>query len=128
MQLRKRQQGLGLWGWIFVLGMIGFAALVTLQLVPIYLAELSIQRVVKSTAQDPGNSNAPLAVLRNNMKTRWDVEGITTLSPNDVTLEKYGTGRALSYDYEARAELFGNISLVVHFTQTYPIAGGGGIE
>jgi hypothetical protein len=128
MQLRKRQQGLGLWGWIFVLGVIGFVALVTLQLVPVYLAELSIQRVVKATANDPANSSAPIQVLRNNMKTRWDVEGITTLSVNDITLEKYGAGRALAYDYEARTELFGNISLVVSFAEKYPMAGGGGIE
>ena len=128
MQLQKRQRGLGLWGWIFVLGVIGFVALVTLQLVPIYLAELSIQRVVKATAQDPANANAPIQTLRTNMKTRWDVEGITTLSPNDITLERYGAGRALVYDYEARAELFYNISLVVHFENKFPMPGGGGID
>jgi len=128
MQSQKRQRGLGLWGWLFVLGTIGFVALITLQLVPIYLAELSIQRVVKSTAQDPANSNAPIQTLRANMKTRWDVEGITTLSPNDVTLERFGAGRALVYDYEARAELFANISLVVHFAEKFPMPGGGGIE
>lgn len=128
MQLQYRQRGLGLWGWIFVLGVIGFTAMVTLKLVPIYLAEMAIARVVKSTAQDPGNSNAPIQTLRNNMKTRWDVEGITTLDVKDVTLEKYGAGRALAYDYEARAELFYNISLVVHFENKFPMPGGGGIE
>lgn len=128
MQLRKRQQGLGLWGWIFVLGTIGFFTLITLKLVPIYLAELSIQRVVKAAAGDPANASAPLAALRANMKTRWDVEGITTLEVNDITLEKYGAGRALVYDYEARVDLFSNISLVVSFAQKYPMAGGGGIE
>lgn len=128
MQLRNGQRGLGLWGWIFVLGFIGFVAMVTLQLVPIYLAELSIQKVVKQAANDPANANAPIAELRKNMKTRWDVEGITTLDVTDVTLEKYGTGRALVYNYDARAELVANISLVVHFEQKFPMPGGGGIE
>jgi hypothetical protein len=128
MQLQKAQRGLGLWGWIFVLGVIGFTAMITLQLVPIYLAELSIQKVVKQTANDPANSSAPIQTLRKNMQTRWDVEGITTLTVNDVTLEKYGAGRALAYDYEARAELFANISLVVSFEQKFPMPGGGGIE
>jgi hypothetical protein len=128
MQLRNSQRGLGLWGWIFVLGVIGSVALITMQLVPMYLAEMSIQRVVKATAEDPANASAPLATLRNNMRTRWDVEGITTLDVNDVRLEKYAAGRALVYDYEARAELFANISLVVHFSGRYPMAGGGGIE
>ncbi|MGH8441870.1 MAG: DUF4845 domain-containing protein [Nevskiaceae bacterium] len=128
MQLRNRQRGLGLWGWIFVLGVIGFTAMITLQLVPIYLAEMAIQKVVKQTANDPVNANAPIQVLRKNMKTRWDVEGITTLEPTDVTLEKYGAGRALAYDYEAKTELFANVSLVVHFAQKYPMPGAGGIE
>ena len=75
MQLRNGQHGLGLWGWIFVLGVIGFVSMVTLQLVPIYLAELSIQKVVKQTANDPINANAPIQELRKNMRTRWDVEG-----------------------------------------------------
>jgi hypothetical protein len=128
MQLRNRQRGLGLWGWVFVLGVIGFVSMVTLQLIPIYLAEMSIQKVVKQTANDPANASAPIQVLRKNMQTRWDVEGISTLTVNEVTLEKYGAGRALVYDYEARAELFANISLVVHFEKKYPLPGGGGIE
>lgn len=128
MQLRNRQRGLGLWGWVFVLSVIGFAALVTLSLVPIYLAELSIQKVVKQTAEDPANASAQISELRKNMKTRWDVEGISTLDVNEVTLEKYGAGRALVYDYDAKAELFANISLVVHFEKKFPMPGGSGIE
>ena len=128
MQLRRRQRGLGLWGWLFVLGTIGFISMVTLQLIPLYLAEMSIQRVVKLTAEDSSNANLPVHELRRAMKTRWDVEGITTLDVNDVKLEKFGTGRALVYDYEARAELFANISLVVHFQGKYPVKGGGGID
>jgi hypothetical protein len=128
MQLRQRQQGLGLWGWIFVLSVIGFVSMVTLKLVPIYLAELSIQRVVKSTAQDSANSGVPIQTLRKNMKTRWDVEGITTLDVNDIQLKKHGAGRALVYDYEARTDLFYNIYLVVHFEGQFPMPGGGSIE
>ena len=128
MQLRHQQRGLGLWGWMFVLGTIGFAAMITLKLTPIYLAEMSIQKVVSSTAKDPGNGSLPLAELRKAMKTRWDVEGITTLKVEDVKLIKTGAGRALSYDYEAREELFYNISLVVHFQNQFPMKGGGPIE
>lgn len=128
MQLRRRQRGLGLWGWVFVLSFVGFVSMVTMQLVPLYLAEMSINRVVKLTAGDSSNANLPVQELRRAMKTRWDVEGITTLDVNDVRLEKSGAGRALVYDYEARAPLFYNISLVVHFQGKFPMAGGGGIE
>lgn len=113
---------------MFVLFTIGFASLVTMKLVPIYLAEMAIQRVVGATARDPGNSGVSLPELRRAMKTRWDVEGITTLDVEDVKLVKHGPGRALTYDYEARTELFSNISLVVSFKEKFPMKGGGSVE
>ena len=128
MHLRQRQLGLGLWGWLFVLAVIGFVAMIVLKLVPIYLSEMSIERVVKSTAGDQGNAGLPLPELRKAMRTRWDVEGITTLDMNEIKLVKSGTGRALSYDYEARTELFYNISIVVHFENKFQMKGGGTVE
>lgn len=121
MQLSNRQRGLGLWGWIFVIGVIGFVSLVTMQMTPIYLAEMGIQRVVKAAASDGGSN---LAEIRKSMKTRWDVEGITTLRVEDVKLVKHGAGRALQYSYEARAPLFGNLEIVASFAETFPMSGG----
>ncbi len=128
MQLPSRQRGLGLWGWIFVLGALGFIVMVTLQLIPIYLNEMAIEKVVKTTANDPGNGSLPPAELRKAMQTRWDVEGITSLDTKDIKIVKTGAGRALSYDYEARAPLFYNISIVVHFQNSFPLKSGGSFE
>jgi hypothetical protein len=127
MHLRKGQLGLGLWGWMFVLGTIGFVAMIVLKLVPMYLSEMAIQRVVKAAAQDPGSGSLPQAELRKSMRTRWDVEGIETLKLEDIKIVKQPCC-ALAYDYEARAELFYNISLVVHFKNSYKMQGGGGVE
>ncbi len=128
MRLHKHQHGLGMWGWIFVLGVIGFVTMITLQLIPIYLQEMSIQRVVKLTASDGGNANATPQEIRKAMQTRWDVEGITSLSPKDVQLVKTSTGRALSYEYDAKADLFYNLSIVAHFQAKYNMDGSGNVE
>jgi hypothetical protein len=128
MRLQHRQRGLGLWGWIFVLGTLGFAAMIALKLIPIYLSEMAIEKVVKSTANDPANAGVPIGELRRNMRTRWDVEGINTLQVTDVQIVKTSTGRALGYEYDAKADLFYNISLVVHFQNQFPLKGGGGID
>lgn len=125
MRLPGRQRGLGLWGWIFTLTMIGGASLITLRVIPFYLNELAIERVVKGTADDPGNANLDPAQLRNAMQRRWDVEAIHTLSPKDVKIVKTTGGRAMAYDYEARAHLFYNISVVAHFKKQFPLRGGG---
>ena len=128
MRLHKRESGMGMWGWIFVLGVIGFVTMITLQLVPIYLQEMSIQRVVKLTAGDGSNANATPQEIRKAMQTRWDVEGINVLSTKDVQLVKTPTGRALTYEYDAKADLFYNLSIVAHFQGKYNIDGTGNVE
>ena len=129
MQLRNRQLGLGMWMWIFVLSVIGSVSLITMQLTPIYLAELGIQRVVGAAAKDPGNAKANIAKIRKAMKTRWDVEGITTLDVKDVRIVKHGpSGRALEYDYEATAPLFANLSILAEFHGYFPMDGVGPVD
>ena len=128
MNLPSQQRGLGMWGWLMVMVGIGGGALVVMKATPIFLAEMAIQRIVKNTAQDPGNGSLPLAELRRAMRVRWDVEGITTLGVNDISVVKHPQGRALSYDYEARTELFPDVYLVFHFYKTFPMKGGGPVE
>lgn len=124
MQLPSRQRGMGLWGWIFVLGTLGIFGMVGLALIPFYLIEMSIAKVVKTTANDPSSGSLSPPELRKAMQTRWDVEGINTLQTGDVKIVKTPSGRALSYDYEARAPLFYNLYIVAHFQNTFPIKGG----
>jgi hypothetical protein len=128
MRQHKRQQGLGMWGWIFVLGVMGFVTMVVMQLVPIYLNELAIERVVKLTAKDPGNANASPMEVRKAMQTRWDVEGINNLDIKAVQLVKTPNGRALAYEYDAKADLFYNLSIVAHFQNKFAMDGSGNVE
>jgi len=124
----QRQHGLGLWGWITVLALIGFFATITLRLVPMYLNEMKIMRVVKATAQDPGNASLGPTELRKAMELRWDIEDIHTIKVTDVKIVRVGGGRALTYDYESRANVFQNIYVVVHFTNRFQMKGGGSVE
>ena len=128
MQLPSRQRGMGLWGWIFVLGTLGIFGMVGLALIPFYLNEMAIAKVVKTIANDSSSASLPPAELRRAMQLRWDVDDISTLEPKDVKVVKTSSGRAMSYDYERRAPLFYNISIVVRFQNTFPLRGGGSFE
>jgi hypothetical protein len=127
MRLPKHQRGLGLWGWIFVLGIIGFAATITLKVVPMYLNQMKIAKAVKTVAGDPGNAQADPVTLRKALERFWDVEDIRQLSHKDIKVVRLPSGsRALAYDYEARDNVFKNIYIVIHFKEEVPMRTGGG--
>ncbi|MCI0749367.1 MAG: DUF4845 domain-containing protein [Nevskiales bacterium] len=128
MQYPSQQRGLGLWGWIFVLGVIGGVTLVALRLVPFYFNELAIMKSVRTVAQNPGNSQLSAQELRKILQKHWSIEGITTLRVDEIRVASTANGRVVSYDYEVRAPLLYNLSIVAHFQNEFLLKGGGPAE
>jgi hypothetical protein len=114
---RSRESGIGLFGFIVIMGLIGFFSLVTIKVIPLYLNEMKIKRAVHAVAIDPDNADKDNAYITERLQRRWDVEDAYMLEPRDVKIvkEKNG-GRALKYDYDARVNLFYNIFVVIQFT------------
>ncbi len=121
MRLRSRQKGLGWFGLLFVFGVIGLFSIVGAKTLPLYLNQMKIASSIKKVADDPSNAGAEPGALRKSMQRYWDIESIDTLDPRDVKVKRTDKGRFLSYDYEARTELFYNISLIVHFQDDVPL-------
>ncbi|MBV60547.1 MAG: DUF4845 domain-containing protein [Nevskiales bacterium] len=111
----NRQKGMGLWGMLFVFGVIGFVALVTIKCTPIYLAHLEIQTAVNDVADDSSYANASPFEIRRALQRRFDVDDVTQLKTKDIKIQREDNTRVISYDYEVRVALFANLSLVIQF-------------
>ena len=117
MRRMSRQKGIGLFGFIFILGMVGFVATITIKVIPLYLNEMKIARAVHQVASDPQYADSDIPFLWDRLQRRWDIEDITMLTPKEVQILREKDGRrAMKYDYEARNNLFYNIFIVIHFT------------
>lgn len=124
--LQKRQRGLGMLGLLFIFAVIGFTALVIMRVLPIYLNQMKIVKSVHNVAADPDVGSAQdSSMLRTKLGRYWDVDSIDYLDPKDVKLNRTDRGRTLSYQYEARAPLFYNISLVIDFQDEVPVVSTG---
>lgn len=124
---RSDQRGAGLWGTIFVLAVLGFVALVTVKVLPIYLNQMKIAAAVKDVAANGGLHGADdPASIREGLQRHWDIDDITELQPADVKVVREQDGLHLSYAYDARTRLFYNIFIVIHFADDVPLRGGHG--
>lgn len=122
MRMRGRQRGLGLFGLLFVLGIIALTAILVMKCLPIYLNQMAIARSVNKIASDPENGRAEPGELRKSLQRFWDIEDIKYLMPADVKVKRTQNGRFLSYEYEAREHLFYNVSIVIEFAEDVPLA------
>lgn len=127
MRTPASQRGLGWFGMLFVLGTVAFLAIVTIKVGPLYMNQMTVERIVKRVAGDPSMANADPAQIRESLQRGWDVDYVDQLEPRDIKIKRTQSGRMLSYEYEARVNLFYNIYVVVLFEGEEPMrqAAGG---
>ncbi len=124
MRSMRKQQG-GIYGVLFVLGVLGIVVMITLKVLPIYLNQMKIAGAVKQIADSPQYTAATVRDIRRDMQKRWDIEDVKHLTVKDVKIIKGKNGRALKYDYEVRVNLVANWDLVLWFKDQLPMSGRG---
>lgn len=111
----SRQGGLGMWGLMFVLLVIGFVTLVTLKTLPIYLNQLKVETAINAVVDESQYATASPFEIRRALQKRWDVDDVKHLKTKDVKIQRVDNTRTLSYDYSVQVPLFANISIVIQF-------------
>lgn len=128
--MRRYQKGMSFLGLVFMFLVIGTLGTIFMKMYPLYMNEMKLKRAVTAAASNP-DATASTGALRTALQRWWDVDDIEFLYPTDITINNggKGKGRTLSYDYYARAELFADISVIVHFKNDIPVSGArGGVD
>jgi hypothetical protein len=112
MSTRYHQRGMTAIGWLLVLGLIAFFALITLRLVPMYLEYSKIVSVLDSLKNEPGIGTHNRTSIINLVSRRFDVNDVRDVSPRLVTVTKDAGMMTIGIKYEHREHLVGNIDVV----------------
>lgn len=109
-----KQKGITGIGWLFILVVIGFSALVVLKMTPMYAEYFSVKSSMDSLAKETLSGKSKGQVREMLMK-RLDVNDVNRVTKDDITITIRSGNIAVSVDYEARENLVANISLVADF-------------
>lgn len=120
---RHRQRGLGMFGLMAIVGVVGLAFKIGFALFPVYMNEMKLNKAVTRVAGSAPETATP-SEIRKLLQPTWDIDDIVTIMPADVKVKKTATGRALGYDYESRVPVFANVFLVVVFSNEVPMRPG----
>ena len=112
--LRREQRGLGLLGLLFVIFVIGFAALLTMRIVP---SAIEYQAVLK--AVERSKSQGTPATVRSAFDRAAQIDDITSIAGKDLDIEANPAGTPgfkVSFTYRKELHLFGPASLLLNYT------------
>ena len=120
--MHKKQRGITLIGWIFLLVPLALVVYCAIRLTPIYL---NYSRVVRSLDQIAADSKADDSVSVRTLQTaiakRLDVEGISFPELGSFVIHRDGQSWVIDVGYEETAPLVSNVSLLVTFKKTVRI-------
>jgi len=114
----KRQNGATMWGWLAVIGMVGFIAMQAFKVVPIYFEHRIIRAALQDLVDSREFENMSNKTVNSTLQSRLsinNVRGIDTKAfktMRDRSGEKY-----ILIQYEQRASIISNLSAIVEFNE-----------
>jgi len=103
-------------GWVILLIIVGFAALIALRTIPVYLTEYKVASAMKEIQNNYELRNATLHQLRRALQKRLNINEVNVVKAKEAKIVKKGNGiRIFSLPYKQLKPVFGNVQLLFTF-------------
>ncbi len=125
-QFMRYQQGMTTLGWLIVISIIAFFALLAIKMLPIYMGDMEVNEALVSLAKEPQAAQYSKRELRRSFSRRMMVSSFSgQIDPKNIKTEKLDDGtRRITLSYETRINFSGNIYIVVAFDHKVDIPRG----
>ena len=112
----QKQKGMTAIGWIIVIGLVGFFALIAIRLFPIYLEHFGVVSHLKDVADDSETKSSTDGQILDKFSKMFDIDNIDNVKADDITIDRSSTPMTISIDYDVRTHAVGNVDMIVSFS------------
>jgi len=120
-QSLKRQSGITVIGFLLLAVVFGIVGLATLKLVPLYLEQYKIQKVLAALETETAGGGNTATSLRSALNARFDVDYLE-IPAEEVDIKRDGEHFIVHINRQARTAFFGNLSFVLYINEQAEIA------
>jgi hypothetical protein len=114
----RRQQGLTMLSWMFVLGVAVFFALVAIKMVPTYIENYSVRQVLANMENDRTLRGGTAPAIRESFFKRLKINSVYEFDRSWIKISKQKDGNLVEVDYEIRKPVLGNVFIVMAFSES----------
>jgi hypothetical protein len=118
----RKQSGVTLIGWIFLLAPMAVVLYAGLRAGPEYFAYYKCVQAMKETAsQLKSDPTLSKQTIEGALAKRFDIGYVQKPPIDQIAIEKGGDGWQMTADYESTVPMFGNLGLLMQFSKTVVI-------
>ena len=122
MSFKNRQRGLSFLGLIALVGMLGFAAVIGLKLIPVYIDSWKIDTIMTAVISQPGVNDQSRQEVIESMLKRLDIDAVDGVNYSNykehLTVIKRKNNITINVTYDIITPLIGNLSLLAVFEKS----------
>jgi predicted lipid carrier protein YhbT len=111
----RRQQGMSFTGFLFFASLLGFAMLLLIRLVPVYLENYAVKSALKTLQADPELLSKGRLEIMESLEKRWNINMVEHATTKNVTIVRDKGRLTLRVVYDVTTPILGNVSALVHF-------------
>ncbi len=119
--MRHRQSGITAISFVVLVSMIGLLGFAALKLVPIYLQDMKIQKILEDVRDEYDGQNPSPVDIRTSIQKRINIEMVYNLKGQDFQISSAGDGYRVGVQYEEVTPYLGNVSLLTTFDHAVEI-------
>lgn len=112
--MKTKQSGVSLSGLLMASVILALVALLGIKVAPDVIEYYQIVKTVKSISEDPSAQESIVAV-RKAFGRHATINNISAITGQDLEISKDRGDLVISFNYEKRIPLFGNVSLLLEF-------------
>lgn len=115
---RRHQSGMTLVGLIMYAFIAFFLAILLMKVVPLYLTDQKITSIFNQLKNFHGDEQQ----IRSTIDKQLDINEIDNMSSKDFKITPFGNGLTVTYNYDGRADIVGNLAVVASFKHTVNVS------
>ena len=113
--MANKQHGASLGELVAVVAILILLAMGTMKLTPAYWQDKQLKGVLEAVVNDPAMSLASDRDIRNSFAKRASMVDLTTVTAQEIEINKKGKKIVLSANYSVKIPLVSNINLLLEF-------------
>jgi len=121
--MERTQKGITLMSFVVVLVVVGFFALMTMKLFPMYSEYNSLKSVMNQFAEAPNSASMTSAQAFLDLERRFNIAYVSSVKKEHVKVIRAGKASQLNIAYEVRVPLLANLDVVGKFDNTVDLNG-----
>ena len=122
----KKQQGLTMVSWVFVISFLGVVMVAALNIIPSYLNYMSARSVLNNLATDSSLKGKTPMEIKSTIGKHFSTNNLNNIKVKDaITFKNRGAsdraGYSVTLKYEDRGKIMGNLYFVTEFNHEVEI-------